>query len=182
MKKLAFLVSLLILGLASVTSTFACSCMMPESPEKEMEKASWVFIWTVLDIEKTNFVDELFTYKKNVVNFNVSSVIKWDNSKNIEIKTAEHWATCGYYFEKWKEYIVYTYWEKWNYEVSLCSRTKLTENAQEDLEAFNDKISIPETDNTKKKTSFKEILISLIFIMIVIIFVLLTANKRTKKD
>lgn len=175
MKKIIIgIFSILLFIVLNNNQTFACSCMMNESPNISMEKAKSVFIWKVSKIEESSVINDLFEYKKNYVTFNVSSNIKWNTNKEIIIVTAKDSATCWYNFEDWKNYIVYTHWE-WNkQEVSLCSRTALLTEANEDLEEFKDKIvNIEKTDVIETKKNFTEIFISLLIIFISIFTIVL---------
>ena len=145
-------ISLLLLSFSIVifyipNQTFACSCMMPESPQEELKKASYVFIASVEDIYQKTFIEEIFEWEtyshtKNQVSFRNITDIKWTYNHNNIIWTSESSASCGVNFQKWKTYIVYAYENgKKEIWVSLCSRTNLTENADEDLEAFKDIIN-----------------------------------------
>lgn len=183
MKKIIISIfSILLFIILNNNQTFACSCIMNESPSISMEKATSVFIWKVSKIEESSIINDLFEYKKNYVTFNVSSNIKWDTNQKITIVTAKDSATCWYNFEDWKDYIVYTYWEKNEEEVSLCSRTSLLENAFDDLEAFKDIITnVEEIDENEVEANknFTEIFISLLIIF-VSIFAIFIITKPTK--
>lgn len=179
------------------SQVFACSCIMPESPSISMEKATSVFIWKVINIEDSIWINELlWSVKSKKVIFNVSTVIKWDKNKQVEIKTAESSASCWYTFEENEEYIVYTYWEKNNLEVSLCSRTSLTKNAEEDLIAFeniiednksswenlsNNDDSILKEKNRKNAIDTTYLLIAIIS-LIIIIYMKIKSSKEDSKN
>ncbi len=168
MKKIIIaIISILLFITINNNQTFACSCMINESPNISMEKAKSVFIWKVSKIEESSIVNNLIDYRKNYVTFSVSSSIKWISDNEITIVTAKDSATCWYNFEESKDYIVYTYWEEKIEEVSLCSRTALLTDANEDLEILKDKIvNIENTDEVETKKSFAEISISLLIIFI----------------
>lgn len=168
MKKIIIVfLSILLFIVLNNNQTFACSCMMNESPNISMEKAKSVFIWKVSKIEESSIVNNLIDYRKNYVTFSVSSSIKWTSDNEITIVTAKDSATCWYNFEESKDYIVYTYWEEKIEEVSLCSRTALLTDAFYDLEILKDKIvNIEKTDVVETKKSFAEIFISLLIIFI----------------
>jgi hypothetical protein len=101
----------------------------------------------VEDIYQKTFIEEIFEWEtyshtKNQVSFRNITDIKWTYNHNNIIWTSESSASCGVNFQKWKTYIVYAYENgKKEIWVSLCSRTNLTENADEDLEAFKDIIN-----------------------------------------
>lgn len=181
MKKIIItIISILLFITINNNQTFACSCMMNESPNISMEKAKSVFIWKVSKIEESSIVNNLIDYKKNYVTFNVSNSIKWNLNNEITIITAKDSATCWYNFEESKDYIVYTYWEEKIEEVSLCSRTALLENANEDLEILKNKIvDIEKADVIETKKSFAEIFISL-FIIFISIFTIIFITRPIK--
>jgi len=168
MKKIIIVfLSILLFIVLNNNQTFACSCMINESPNISMEKAKSVFIWKVSKIEESSIVNNLIDYRKNYVTFSVSSSIKWNSNNEITIFTAKDSATCWYDFEEEKEYIVYTYWGENKQEVSLCSRTSLLENATEDIEILKDKIvNIEEKNEVESKKTYTEIFISISVIFI----------------
>ncbi len=147
MKKVILILGFLALFIFWVSSSFACSCMKPGTPEEEMKRSYSVFTWKVKMIDEVDW--------KNEVNFAVKRVIKWGKTDVKTVKTATSWAMCGFRFEKGKDYIVYTNYNKdKNYEqVSLCSRTKLLSEAKEDMQAFGfDFASFdPKTYKTKEE-------------------------------
>lgn len=60
------------LSIFFASQTFACSCIPLESPEISLEKATWVFVWTVWNIEKSWMIDNLiwdFPQKKFILLF-----------------------------------------------------------------------------------------------------------------
>ena len=181
MKKIIILIlSIFLFITLNTNQTFACSCLMNESPNISTEKATSVFIWKVTKIEESSIVNNLMDYRKNYVTFNVSSNIKWISDNEITIFTAKDSATCWYNFEEEKEYIVYTYWDENKQEVSLCSRTALLTDANEDLEILKDKIvNIETSSETETKKSYTETFIS-IFIIFISIFTIVFITRPIK--
>lgn len=147
MKKyiLSFLVltSSLFIG---IQNSYACSCMTPPSPNEAKEMSTSVFIWKVSSIEEKSSFN---SYSKYKIKLSWIKNIKWEWSDVKTVYTAQSSAACWYNFEEWKEYIVYTNWEEWSQNVSLCSRTSLTKNAEKDLNKFNDEI-LKNQKNIKK--------------------------------
>lgn len=147
MKKVIVLIfSILSFILLNNNQTFACSCMMPPSPNESKESATSVFIWTVSDVSEKksdNWYDE---YE---INFSWIKSIKWEWTDVKKVYTAQSSATCWYNFEEWKEYIVYTNWDNEEQSVSLCSRTSLTQYAKEDLEEFK---TLIQENNSQEET------------------------------
>ena len=172
--------SILLFIVLNNNQTFACSCMINESPNISMEKAKSVFIWKVSKIEESSIVNNLIDYRKNYVTFSVSSSIKWISDNEITIVTAKDSATCWYNFEESKDYIVYTYWEEKIQEVSLCSRRGVLRSGSEGLEILKDKsVNIEKTDVVETKKSFAEIFISL-FIIFISIFTIVFITRPIK--
>lgn len=130
MKKLFFLSIFLFAALfMSLGNTYACSCMMPADPLTSLENSESVFSGTVKSISNKDMI--------NTVEFEVATVWKWIEPTRITVKTAEQSATCGYNFEEDEDYIVYAYEQNdGELRVSLCSRTALLKNAQEDVKAL----------------------------------------------
>lgn len=189
MKKIYTIILSLIISFIITSQTFACSCMMPESPEKSAERANSVFIWKVINIEKPWIIDDMISYWWELqVTFEVSSIIKWNLNKNITITTPNNWAACWYNFQDNKEYIVYTSWEKDKQKVYLCWRTSQLKNASEDLDTFKDNID-NEIEYTEKDITndYKNIFLYLIIISVIIIMWIkreskLKLKKETEKE
>lgn len=177
----------LIVSFLFVSQSFACSCIMPDTPTNELDRSYSVFIWKVNDIKLENIATSFWNIKENIVSFEVDSVLKWEKAKNIEVKTAEYSATCGYTFEKDKEYIVYAYDNEWSLWVSLCSRTSLLENASEDLEELDTQILYWKVDRNnnlliKTKTDNIEIFYAVWLIILAVIFIVWITKLKRKKD
>lgn len=185
-KKISIITFIIVASfISTISQSFACSCIMPESPTKSMENATSVFIWKVSKIENSWIVDELTWWiKTKEVTFNVSSIIKWDENNEIKITTPDSSASCWFNFQENKEYIVYTYWEKDKLEVSLCSRTALTSDASEDLKEFENIVKKPNSwvdDSNKNIYNNKFIYLSLIIITFLIILIYIKNISKTKK-
>lgn len=140
MKLLLVLSSYLFFFTLWSSDTFACSCMRPDSTAMEVEKSDWVFSWEVSDIKNESFQD-WFMWESNrkTVTFTGIKSYKWfEESQEVIVTTSWDSASCGYNFERWKEYLVYaTESEKWNMVVSLCSRTSLLTDANDDISVLN---------------------------------------------
>lgn len=125
---------------AGAGSVSACSCVRPGSPIEELEKSDAVFAGTVvnIDIPSLQKAKQQFGLGSSMdsveVTFNVSEVWKGPKNKTITIKTARSSASCGYNFEQGKEYFVYANENDKDLSVSLCSRTNLLSEAEEDTE------------------------------------------------
>jgi hypothetical protein len=137
----------------------------------------------VEDIYQKTFLEEIFEWEtyshtKNQVSFRNITDIKWTYNHNNIIWTSESSASCWVNFQKWKEYIVYAY-ENGKKEIwaSLCSRTNLTENADEDLEAFKDIINKDTNteliiSNPKQKIDILSIIYTLFWVLLLSVFLI----------
>lgn len=171
LKKVKKIFGIIWISILFTSKTFACSCMELESPEKALEKATWVFIGTVENIENRWFIDELIgSFPNKTIHFQVSQTIKWNYNFITKIDTAYDGASCWYEFEMGKEYIVYTYGKEENQEVSLCSRTSELIYAKDDWETFWNIISpkAPIWEFTTQWDNQKTINIPVIIILFVL--------------
>ena len=115
-------------GLAS-----ACSCIEPGSPLEELDRAALVFSATVISVrEDAPFmgIDALPANGPTTVEFKVHTRWKGGLPPNVSLTTAKYEASCGFTFLEGSRYIVYS---RDGETVSLCSRTKLIQEADEDL-------------------------------------------------
>ena len=127
--------------LASPAPSYGCSCIVPGTPSEELEKSAAVFTGKVLSIEKNQRLkipvvssdDPTDIARKLKVNFQVDRVWKGYASETMSLGTAQYGASCGFTFVEGGEYLVYS---RDGATVSLCSRTKLISDAQEDLDAL----------------------------------------------
>lgn len=193
MKKLISLF-ILILSLFSfniASQTFACSCAMPESPEIEIGKADYVFIWTVNTIDQVTFIEEFLPGEKierinKKIKFSDTINIKWFTSNWITISTPQHGWTCGINFQQDKEYIVYAYKGN-NNEINTwsCSRTNQTEYAQDDLIAFKEIIELNKNSQLPvdySPTNYFAIIWSLTVLLIWLTFGIYQLSKQKDTD
>lgn len=129
------LVAVLLLLTGLVEQTFACTCLPPESPARELERSTAVFAGEVTSVEApsgpiTSSADPV------VVTFEVHTVWKGPTRDALAITTARSSASCGYEFVDGREYLVYASGEEDDLQVSLCSRTKPLTLAGTDLVAL----------------------------------------------
>ncbi len=181
-KNIILIISLFIITILNLQNTYACSCMIPPWPNEAKNMATNVFIWTVSGIEEKSSFN---SYDKYKIKLSWIKNIKWEWSDVKTVYTAQSSATCWFNFEEWKEYIVYTNWEEWSQNVSLCSRTALTYNAQEDIKEFDNIIeknkntsNIEEKEIIENKTNIK--IIYIISFLLLIILLLITFIKYKK--
>lgn len=110
---------------------YACSCLRPESPVIERDRATAVFSGEVLAIGPDN------SYDQQVV-FSVTEAWKGSLAEQTTVRTANNSAACGYSFEVGEQYLVYANGEAESLEVYLCSRTTALAQASEDIAAFSE--------------------------------------------
>ena len=132
MKKIFLLATSLFV--LSTNAASACSCL-PTTPQQSLKNSGTVFAGRVIDV-----VDEgemrpevsrpLLGYK---VTFEVSNVWKGQPNRQFVVRTSGSSASCGYSFEKGKEYLVYASNQGSELETGLCSGTKPLANARPDL-------------------------------------------------
>lgn len=104
---------------------YPCTCTYPPF-EEQLAKATYVFAGRVLKIEPGG-QDRL------LAQFRILKAYKGATSTEMEIRTNESSAACGYPFELQAEYLVYATGKE-QPEVSLCSRSKILRQAKEDLD------------------------------------------------
>ena len=133
--------SILLLGMLVLLASFvsACSCMAPGAPLEELNKSDAVFVGKVIDIKSSSTEKE--------ITFERTRIWKGPESVQLTIATGTDSASCGYGFEKDKEYLVYASLSEGKYYTGLCSLTKpLFLAVQEDipiLDNYSPPISIP---------------------------------------
>jgi hypothetical protein len=133
MKKLLVVATSLFLLNASPAK--ACSCL-PTTPKESLERSSAVFSGRVIDVvEEPSQSNPLSSYYGPQIKakFEVSKVWKGKTEKQLVVITNDSSASCGYFFEKGKEYLVYASSQATQLQTGLCSGTKQLSEAKEDL-------------------------------------------------
>ncbi len=106
----------------------ACSCMM-QSPEDAATGADAIFEGRVTGIESASD-------QSSPVRVRIHVTQQWkglESQEEVEVTTAANSAMCGYTFEAEQVYLVYAARdEEGALTVSLCSRTRLADQADED--------------------------------------------------
>ena len=122
-----------LIGLASFTQISearACSCMKL-TPAEGLSSSYAVFTGEVTDIEPNTATK----FGGVEITLGVKKVWKGEIGAQVEVRTAGSSAACGYNFAKGETYLVYADRDEADpMRVSLCSRTALLANAQEDLD------------------------------------------------
>ena len=162
MKK-GFLLALFILGLSTLKSeeVMACSCFGDIPVRIKIESSEMVFIGKAEKIEDS------------VVEFDLSEVIKGPKTENLELQRDQ--GSCDYFFEKGKEYLVYTHRdETGELTTSLCSGNSLVSEAAKEIRII------------KGEAKWYDIRPQAVFaflfsVILVVCFIKLILNSRSKK-
>jgi hypothetical protein len=119
--------------------------MQPGLPKDELALATAVFAGTVADVQLPGGVVQSSADPTQII-LEVSQVWKGPEFTNLVVSTAQSSASCGFEFEFGRDYLVYASGDETNLQVSLCSRTRLLDDAEEDLTELGEAIT-PATAN-----------------------------------
>ena len=131
---IALIVSVLGLGqVFNAEPAYACSCAEPGTPSAELASSSAVFAGRVVSREVFPIYEDLIsTADPTLIEFDVSVVWKGTIGRTMYVTTVAGSVSCGYRFTRGAEYIVYAS-PGGEQTVSRCSRTRLLDDAEEDL-------------------------------------------------
>lgn len=122
------LLAVLVLWLAP-RGARACSCLMPPPPADALAEADAVF--EARPYSRTN--DD----RRAHYGFEVDRVWKGDIGPRVEISTALNSAACGRTYRVGTQYVIYASRNsKGEWTDGLCSRTRASDNAAEDLQVL----------------------------------------------
>lgn len=107
----------------------ACSCRPPPPAQESYEEAQAVFIGVPQAFERGEGI-------RVRVPMTVERAYKGVREATVEVGTARDSAACGYPFEVGRPYLVYAYDDGDGLAVSLCSRTRPLDDAQDDVQAI----------------------------------------------
>jgi hypothetical protein len=141
MKKI-FLIAASLLVL-NTNPASACSCIQT-TPQQSLKNSKVVFAGRVIDVvEQRDSTDAASgpSLAGVKVTFDASQVWKGKPDRQMVITTSGSSASCGYFFEKGKEYLVYANGQGTQLQTGLCSGTKPLSNAQADLAVLGRGIS-----------------------------------------
>lgn len=142
--------------------TYACSCVVPPPPLEAMEESTAVFEGTVISMKKSS---KLMQSTGDPVNVTFQTGAHWKGQvgQQVTVSTAQASESCGFEFNEGERYLVYARGGaegaagtggadgidgtketdgKAKLTVSLCSRTALYSNAQEDLNELGAGMSV----------------------------------------
>ncbi|MEK3673750.1 hypothetical protein [Paenibacillus sp. FSL R10-2771] len=124
--------------------TYACSCVIPAPPLEALEDSAAVFEGTVISVAKPSGIIQSSADPMQVT-FQVGARWKGDLGNQVTVSTAQSGDSCGFEFAEGERYMVYARGaeadgnlakgneEQSELTTSLCSRTALYADAQEDL-------------------------------------------------
>lgn len=142
MRKILIAISFVLLFCSIIvdpSTSFACSCMQPPSPEEELKRKTAVFSGKVIEIVDTESKSLLQSSADPIrVVFEVDRTWKGIDQTQAIVYTARDSASCGFNFSLNEEYIVYAYGEVGSLKTGICDRTNSIDNAAEDLEALGE--------------------------------------------
>ncbi len=149
MKKAIQILGWATLFVATVSSTFACTCANPGTPEEALKESSNVYTAKIKNIEVVIEKDSFYDYGKkktafydkklNKVTLEITDTFKGKNTSKTLYTNFVDGATCWMDFEKWKEYVIYDREDHGKHRTSICSRTANLKNAIEDLRVLKKK-------------------------------------------
>lgn len=122
MKK--FLLALFVFGAlftAQAQPVYACSCIIPGTPQEELEKSDAVFSGTVMKMEET-----ISGYD---VTLQVQEAWKGVEDNLIKVHTGMGGGDCGFSFREGEDYLVYASLVNGELQVYICSLTGTLEGA-----------------------------------------------------
>lgn len=153
---------------AQAQPAYACSCIIPGTPQEEMGNASAVFSGKVLEIEETG-------YGYNVT-LEVLEAWKGIDEATVQVHTGFGGGDCGFNFEGGREYVVYASSSEDGFEVYSCSLTGLL--ASSDTESLGEGTVISES---APEQNFKAIYGGAAFvILLAAIAYAIKSNKQVK--
>ena len=138
--KAIILVVSIIVGLFPTDRAFACSCVVPGTPEEEFKKFDAVFMGTVTSISESNEPNPIDkysyypkeTYPKVKIGIKVGQSWKGVTTDFIYVFTGYGGGDCGYPVTGFETYLFYASGPIDDLHISICSRTAWYNEAQED--------------------------------------------------
>ncbi|WP_289058127.1 hypothetical protein [uncultured Flavobacterium sp.] len=190
------------------SEVYCCDCSEKSSIEENWEKASQVFIGKVVKVDSSLYSEygqKMYSYTIKISKIYKDEII---NGQSFRTILGVSMGSCDYYFEKGKEYLIYTKKDHNALGCSICSRTNLLQNIQnnelkllDELYSKSKKnrgVQIIKFQNNIEyqidlvKKSFEEklerknkvicILSGLSFILFVVLLLLFLKNKRVFKS
>ena len=140
-----FMVTLISVFSYSTSTSYACSCVPPGTPQEEMERSAAVFsgkVTKIVDENQNNFTQS--SADSLAVQIEVKDAWKGIDQKQVVVYTARDSASCGFEFEVNQEYLIYASESEGKLQTTICSRTTLLNMAAEDMDALGEGEEITE--------------------------------------
>lgn len=131
---LSFLLMISFLFNLSLTSSYACSCVQPESAQKELSARDFVFsgkVKKIIDQNENSIIKSSADLLK--IHFEVNETWKGIDETEVIVFTERDSASCGFSFTTNEDYLVYANKEEGKKKVNICSRTSPLVNASADI-------------------------------------------------
>jgi hypothetical protein len=137
-----------VLMLTGAGEILACTCMhlgsyqTPDQQliDKKRESANAVFSGKVIKIVLPKQSKDKITTSLKVY-IRVVEVWKGVTRENVVVTTPKDSSFCGYPFKLNEKYLIYAYrYKKEDLSTSLCERTTILENAEEDIEFLGEAV------------------------------------------
>jgi hypothetical protein len=115
-------------------------CAAPGSPNEAYKDATAVFVGQVKSIKE--MLVEIKTLghevkvKHHTVTFSIKQAFKGVSGVTVEIETNEAFSESFYNFKQGEQYLVYAYDIDGKFNVSICTRTKLSKYAEDEIECL----------------------------------------------
>ncbi|MBK0404806.1 hypothetical protein I5M27_17575 [Adhaeribacter sp. BT258] len=120
---------------------FACDCNGTVTVKEELDKSNLVFVGNVISISPIYAKRGDKYYTNVLVKFKISSIIKGESLKTVEIATAASSSMCGFNFKEDKEFLVYSnqidQGSKKVFWTTNCDRTKEISKATFEIKELN---------------------------------------------
>ena len=193
-KVIIVLIAPIIIGLFPTERVFACSCVVPGTPEEEFKEFDAVFMGTVTSIserpapDRLSEIDKAF-YPKVKIGINVGQSWKGVTTDFIYVYTGYGMGDCGYQSTGFETYLFYASGPIDDLNISICSRTSLYREAQEDrnyLESLNKlplKQVVPKNDTSidNNQNGMITILGGLTIVLFISTSYLVMVNQKMRK-
>jgi hypothetical protein len=194
-KAIIVLISPVIVGLFPTERAYACSCVMPGTPEEEFKEFDAVFMGTVASISERpapnhfSEIDKAF-YPKVKIGINVGRSWKGVATDFVYVHTGYGGGDCGYQVTGFDTYLFYAYGPIDDLSISICSRTAWYNGAQEDRSYLESLSALPLTKVTRQGDMMIEnnqngtiiILGGLTTVLFIATIYLIVLNRKMKKE
>ncbi len=127
-RKTVLSTTLAVLALLGADAALACSCAPLPEPQQARDQAAAVFTGTVLGITQEGNL--------RLVRLRVEESWKGVRCGEVTVTTGLGDADCGYAFQEGQSYLIYADKQQGKLSTNICTRTKPTAEAGEDLAAL----------------------------------------------